>query len=194
MFWYCVTWNETSRTLRWTWDSRGQQWKSNWLYCRVYFVRNILGSVCVHESVPALLSVNISRTDVSDHHCVAVTIQRVLQQSRNSSKNFYQFFMHSSFIQGHVASFYYRRHFKMLSHVMFNNGNILCFQFCRQLVETLSCPFSFVLKTLERKANTRIYSNYVVGNQPQGCHNPSTVIRNVSAANKNGNKKQTKLF
>ena len=45
-----------------------------------YFIGDVLGSVGVHEGVPALLPVHVRGADVGDHHGVAVAVQGVLQQ------------------------------------------------------------------------------------------------------------------
>ena len=45
-----------------------------------YFIGDVLGSVGVHEGVPALLPVHVRGADVGDHYGVAVAVQGVLQQ------------------------------------------------------------------------------------------------------------------
>ena len=45
-----------------------------------YFIGDVLGSVCVHQGVPALLPVHVRGADVGDHHGVTVAVQGVLQQ------------------------------------------------------------------------------------------------------------------
>ena len=47
---------------------------------RHYFIGDVLGSVGVHEGVPALLPVHVRGADVGDHHGVTVAVQGVLQQ------------------------------------------------------------------------------------------------------------------
>ena len=55
-----------------------------------YFIRDVLGSVRVHQGVPALLPVHVSRADVGDHHGVAVAVQGVLQQPGWSKRSLSQ--------------------------------------------------------------------------------------------------------
>lgn len=53
-----------------------------------YFIGDVLGSVGVHEGVPALLPVHVRGADVGDHHGVTVAVQGVLQQPGGNTESF----------------------------------------------------------------------------------------------------------
>ena len=53
-----------------------------------YFIGDVLGSVSVHQGVPALLPVHVRGADVGDHHGVAIAVQRVLQQPDGNAESF----------------------------------------------------------------------------------------------------------
>ena len=50
--------------------------------CGTHLVRDVLGPVRVDQGVPGLVSVPIRRTDVGNHHSVAIPAERVLEESR----------------------------------------------------------------------------------------------------------------